>query len=138
MTHNIVRKTISACRRFRADQSGTASIEMLIWVPIFAVILAFIADTSFLFYGKSKLLQTVQDGNRALSVGRFQDTETTQAYISDALLAYSSDPNVTTTIDAGIIKTVASVPASDLIAVGGIPQLASFRIEIAAYHFLEQ
>ena len=124
--------------RFSRSERGSASIESLFWVPVFAFLLVLVADTSFIFYGKAQALRTIQDGNRALSTGRLDDEAAVQTYVSDTFATFSTNATVSTSINAGIISTTMTVPANDLVSVGSIPGLQNLTIEITAQQFMEQ
>lgn len=100
--------------RFLRDDDGSFTIEAVIWMPIFAIILALIFNVSMVFFTESQLLRIVQDANRAFSLGRLDDTTATENYITNALAYLDTTVAVTTTLDGGIISTVLNVPAVDL------------------------
>lgn len=64
-----------ALRFLRAEQ-GASTIEFVIWVPVFALLLGLVADAALIYGGQARILRVVQDGNRAMSIGRVTDTNT--------------------------------------------------------------
>jgi len=124
-------------RRFRKDQDGTATIESLLWMPIFFFLFILITDVSFLFYGKAQTLRIIQDGNRAYSVNRFDTDAEASAYIQGQIRVFSPLATVVTTVTNGIIQTSATLPASDLMAVGTIPNFVSSEISVTSQQFME-
>lgn len=58
-------------KRFRRDERGSATIEAVLWLPMFVIFFVMIADVSLVFFRQTEVMRVVQDGNRALSVGRF-------------------------------------------------------------------
>lgn len=132
----------SLMKRFMADERGVATIESLLWFPLFVYLLVLITDVSFIFYGKAQALRIVQDGNRAYSLrypGVLDDTQA-ENHIKAGLRRYVTSPDVRTSFDnaTGLITTVATLRAGDLMAVGSIPGFGDFEIEIVAQHFQEQ
>ena len=125
-------------RSFQNDERGSATVESLFWVPIFVYLLVLITDVSFVFYGKAQALRIIQDGNRALSVRYLESTDAAEEYILGRLTSYSDKTEVETAIDDGVITTIASLPARDLMAVGSIPGFNDTSVSISAQHFLEQ
>ena len=129
-------------KRFAQDDRGSATIESLLWFPLFVYLLVLITDVSFIFYGKAQALRIVQDGNRAYSL-RYPGVTTRQeaeAAIEAGLQRYDPTADATTTFDSGsgLISTVAVLNASELMAVGSIPGFGDFQFEIEAQHFQEQ
>ena len=124
-------------KRFKEDETGTATIESLLWMPIFFYLFILITDVSFIFYGKAQALRIVQDGNRAYSVDGFADNAAASAYITGQLQQFAPSASATTTINSGIISTTATVPANDLMAVGSIPQFVGLVVNITAQQYQE-
>ena len=125
-------------KNFKDDESGSATIESLLWVPLFVYLLVLITDVSLAFYGKAQALRILQDGNRALSVRRLDDAPAARQYILGLLAEYSTNAQVTTTITDGVITSTAMLPVRDLMAIGSIPGFSQTAINISAQHFLEQ
>ena len=126
--------------RFSECEDGSASIESLFWIPIFVYFLVLVLHVSFIFFGKAQVLQAVQDGNRALSIGVLRSEDETEAFVRTSLLNYSSNVVIDSTIDlsTGVVTTDVSIPASDLMAVGSLPIFRDTLIPISAQHFLER
>ena len=64
-------RLMALLKRFRRDERGSATIEAVPWLPLFVIFFVMIADVSLVFFRQTEVLRVVQDGNRALSVGRF-------------------------------------------------------------------
>lgn len=124
--------------RFRDDERGSATIEALLWMPIFVYLLVLITDVSLVYYGKAQALRAIQDGNRALSVRFLPDEAATQDFVETRLRSHSPSVTATTSISDGIVTTSAKMPASELMAVGSIPTFGDTIILVTAQHFLEQ
>ncbi len=124
-------------KRFKEDERGTATIESLLWMPVFFYLFILITDVSFIFYGKAEALRIIQDGNRAYSVGKFEDNADASGYIEGRLRTFAPGATVTTSTTAGIITTVATMAASDLMAVGTIPGFLGIEIQVTAQHYQE-
>lgn len=125
-------------KQFHNDERGSATIESLIWIPIFVYLLVLIADVSLVFYGKAQALRIIQDGNRALSVRYLDTTDDAEEFVLAGLASYTDNATVNTSITDGIITTVAAVPARDLMSIGSIPGFNNTTLSISAQHFLEQ
>lgn len=124
--------------RFWNDERGSASIEGLLWVPIFVYLLVLITDVSLIYYAKAQALRTIQDGNRALSVRFLSDASAAENFVETRLQGYAPSVAVTTSISNGIVTTSATMPASELMAIGSIPTFRDTMISVTAQHFLEQ
>ncbi len=133
------RSLVKQIRRLRADESGSATVEALIWIPVFVYFLVFILDTSFIFFGKAQALRYIQDGNRALTVGALPDVDAVELYIKTAMSEYAPSAIVNTEIvDGMIVSTSMEIPASELMVIGTVPVFETTKIRITASHFLEQ
>ena len=67
------------------DEDGAASIETVILMPLFLVVLAAIVDATMIFYGQAQVLRVVQDANRSLSIGRMTSVAEAEDFVATAL-----------------------------------------------------
>lgn len=119
-------------------EDGTATIEAVLWIPIYGLLLTFIADVSIVFHNQAQVLRIIQDGNRQLSVGRLKTTEETEFFIAEALAGYSENALVTTNLSStGVIQTSVTVPTEDLNTVGSWARLAEIDLVVSAQHLIE-
>lgn len=101
-------------RKFCENQNGSFSIEAVIWLPIFMVILLVMINLSTVFFNESQMLRIVQDANRAHSLGRLESEQETEDYIFTELAYLSSAFTVETIRTGSVIRTTVSVPAVEL------------------------
>lgn len=123
---------------FARSETGSSTLEALIWVPIIVFLMTMIADFSFVFYGKANALRLVQDSNRALSVGQVTTTSEVEDLVRQGMSGISENVMVTTNVTSGIIKTVLTLPANDFTSVRSVPGLSNVNVTIASQQFLEQ
>lgn len=124
-------------RCFKEDQRGSATIESLLWMPLFFYLFVLITDVSFIFYGKAQALRIIQDGNRAYSVKAFDSDAAASDYIKSKLNVFAPQATVSTTVSNGIIITSATLNAADLMAVGTIPAFINSEFSVTSQHFME-
>ena len=117
---------------FTRNESGSGTIETVLWVPVFALIIGLIADTSLIFGRQAEALRVVQDANRALSIGRLLTPEAAEAYVLDAISEISPNATVDTEVVDGIIITRLNMPASDLSATGVFATFDSVTVNITS------
>ena len=94
---------------FLKDSSGGATIEGVLWLPIYAVFMVLIVDTSLMFNGKAQAQRTLQDINRLASSGYYLSEEEVEARALTLLSHLSS--NVTVDFMVGLLA-LRSVPTS--------------------------
>ena len=129
--------TTQNLRKFLKDESGTATVESLLWMPIFFFLFILITDASFIFYGKAQAMRMIQDGNRAYSVNNFDDNAEASAYIQARLRTLSPTATATTTVSNGVITTTATLSVRELMAVGTIPNFGNGEINLTLQQFQE-
>ena len=122
-------------KRFRRDERGSATIEAVLWLPLFVIFFVMIADVSLVFFRQTEVLRVVQDGNRALSVGRLAGAA--EQFVKDRIAPMTTRAQVTTTVDSGVIDTRALVPVEDLVAVGMFNFLNGYDIAVQSSHYVE-
>lgn len=134
---------LRSARRFIRHDNGGVTIEAVLWMPVFVALLCLVADASLIFGRQAEVLRVVQDANRAMSVGKFGTdgdtgaTDIAEAYIKDRINGLAPNATVDTTVTSGVIRTVVTIPSSDLTANTPIGFLDSLTIEVAAEHLSE-
>ncbi len=132
---NSQRKSIT---HFLSREEGTATVEAVIWVPIFAILLGIIMNLSMVFFNKSQIIRVVQDGNRAFSLGRLEDAAAVEAYIANNLSYLGSNMSIETIVSGGEIDTYFSTPAADLMPFTMIgAAFVGIDIGVHAQHLIE-
>jgi Flp pilus assembly protein TadG len=124
--------------RFKEDERGVATIESLLWMPLFFYLFILITDVSFIFYGKAQGLRAVQDGNRAFATNQLDRDEAEQRILTK-LNSFAPGSTASTEYDGstGLITTTATLPAASLMAVGSIPNFINLDIRIRESHYQE-
>lgn len=137
----MARNRIHARRFFRSflrDETGSQTVESVIWFPAFITILALVVDVSLVFFDESRILLTVQDANRALSLGKFDTSSQVETYVADSLQFMSDSVSVVSQVADGFVTTTVQLPAMDLMPVrmpGGF--FSDTTITVVAKHLLE-
>lgn len=129
-------------RAWVRDEKGSATIEAALWIPFFILLLALIADASFLFNRQAQMLRSVQDVNRAFSTGQIGSTAQVEAILAAQFAGTSQGVRVQSTLDSGtvpggIIRTSLSIPARDLVSIGIISGLTNLNITVVSAHYRE-
>lgn len=76
-------------RAYIKDETGTITLDFVIWIPVFCAILAFAADVSLTFYGYSRMWDVARDTGRRVATGQF-DAGEGQVYALQQLPATTS------------------------------------------------
>lgn len=86
-------------RRFLCDERGSATIEFVLWVPVFAVILVAAIDATILYLHHTEMWNVSRDVARRVAVGDITEDDAPE-YVENELFLYShaytvatSDPN---------------------------------------------
>lgn len=124
-------------RRFLRAEDGTATIEAVLWLPMFFAFFALLVDVSMIFHGQNQVLRVTQDANRSLSLGRLASLEATEDLIESRLREFAPNAHAVTTVDDGLIVTSVAVPVADLEMLGLFGALSSATITVSAQHLVE-
>lgn len=130
----------SAFGGFRRSEAGTATVEAVLWFPIFIAVFGLMVDSAMIFHGQSKVLRVVQDGNRRLSIQSLKTDAEVEAYINAQLAVIGVTPSRTETLSdatTGIVSTLVVVPASELQLLGYFSALTNLEIPVTAQHMRE-
>lgn len=142
---HVLNRFMPSARRFSRRDDGTATVEAVLWFPIFVLIFGLMVDTAMVFHGQTKVLRVVQDGNRKLSVGYFNpktgETLTAEqkasAYIEDVLAGLDIKADATTQTVAGVAFTNVEVAAVQFQLLGFFSALTSLKLNVASEHMIE-
>ena len=126
-------------RNFFEATDGAISVEGVLWLPVYTFFLVMIVDVSLMFNSQAQAQRILHDINRLVSSGYYETEEEVEIRANALLSHLSANITVDATIDvdAGTIGAVASMPATDLMAIGAIPGFAEFNVTVAAWHFIE-
>ena len=134
----LLRKLCLRCKRFKANDAGTASVEGVLWVPIFFLIFGLMFDASMIFNGQSHVLRVVQDANRHMSIGRFENDTEVKTYITERLTPHNITPkSIDITYDNAAVITLVTVPARQFQMIGLFSSLLDLEINVTHAHILE-
>ncbi len=132
-----MRQPTSRTSRFLRNEQGSATIETVIWIPIFVWVLALIINVSMVVFEKNQAYRVVQNANRILSTGYMQTTAEVEDFIRDKLAQIAPNASVQTTIENGVVTSNVSYQVSDMLMPAILMELADIGITISSQHFLE-
>ncbi|WP_281982454.1 TadE/TadG family type IV pilus assembly protein [Thalassorhabdomicrobium marinisediminis] len=130
-------RATQAWHAFKKDDAGSATIESVLWQPLFVMFFVLIADVSFVFHRQTHILTVLQDGNRALSVGRLASLDELKDFVRERISYLSDNTEIDSVISSGVVTTQVQVPVHDLVAVGMFDFLANYNINVGSQHFIE-
>ncbi len=123
---------------FLNSEDGTATVESVLWFPIFMVVFFLAFDTSMMFAAETEAVRVVQDANRLASIGRLATESDIETYVENTLSDLSPNANATTTISSvGVIRTVVQIPASDVGKIGVFEAFQDLTLTVSAEHLKE-
>lgn len=133
-------KSRKLARRLSEDESGTATVEVAIWMPLLLAFFLLLVDASMILYNKAQILRAVQDLNRSISFQMIDagNTAAVAQFMTDrlpGLMANLSTP--IPNINNGLITTEMVIPSQQLTAIGVLNFLPDFDIRISATHLAE-
>ncbi|TNC72973.1 TadE/TadG family type IV pilus assembly protein [Rubellimicrobium roseum] len=140
-------------RRFRAfarDESGSASIEAVLWIPLFFMVLVLSVQVTLITTAQTKVMRIVQDANRGYALGRLDgtmvcnpgqtaDATATQAYIVSAISGISPRATSTAKVNCATrtITSTVDMPATDLSPFRMLPNTSWLRVTVSAQQIRE-
>ncbi len=119
-------------------ERGSATIEAVLWLPMFFGLFILMADSALIFNGQSQIMRIIQDGNRNYSIGRLTSETETETYIEAALANYGPGLGASTVVTNGVITTTVTVPAGDLTATKMLKAISAIELRIASQHLMER
>ncbi len=123
--------------QFRKDEDGVVAVEFVLIFPLLFAVLCLMVDLAFIFNSRAEVLRVIQDANRNVSIGRLQDTDSAQTYIEQTLAYMTPNAVAQASIVAGVVTTVVTYPASDVMVSGLFTKLLSIDLTKGAQHRVE-
>lgn len=120
-----------------SDDSGAATVEFVLWLPVVMLVFGLIVDTSVIFGDRSQILRVVQDINRAVSIGHVRSSDDAEAIILADISNIAPNALVETTLTDGIITSTVTIPVSDLTVTNLIDVFRDFNVTVSAQHLSE-
>ena len=133
----VVQRVRRSLLSFGRLQDGAATIEAVLWTPVFLILFGMVTDTSTVFGRQAEILRIIQDSNRSLAVGAFQSVQQAEDYIIEKVAVFSGNTTVAVAIVDGIISTSVSVPAADLTSTGLFDAINTLTITVGASQMSE-
>lgn len=127
----------SSVLRFLRRQDGGATVETVLWLPVYVMILALVTDAAMIYSSQARALRVVQDANRSMSIGRFRSIEETEAFIRVHLAPLSPRAIVETVVVQGVIISRVQLPAADLSATKLLGVFSGLNVGVQAQHVSE-
>ena len=125
-------------RRFAQDQDGAITVEAVLWIPFFFLVLILITNAALAFYARGEAFRIVQNGNRAFSAHAIASKEAVETWVEGAFARSTNDDAVTTiSSDKTIVTTQLSFPLRDVIAFNTLSLPSSWKITVSSQHYVE-
>lgn len=100
-------------RRWWAGDAGTVTIEFVIWLPVFLVLLAITADACKLYITQSSMLNVARDTSRRMSVGKLCTVAAANTYAAQQMLYSKLTYTYTITMGTDYNTVTISTPIKD-------------------------
>ena len=71
-------------RGFWSDERGSVTIEFVLWVPLFSLLLMVASDASFMYLTMTRMENAARDAARQVSIGRLA-TDSVGTYVATGL-----------------------------------------------------
>jgi Flp pilus assembly protein TadG len=132
----------SEIKAFSRQETGSASIEIVLWLPIVIAILLLIVDSSMLFMSRSHAMRVLQDTNRLYSVGQFTGTpaeriEKAEDYALARLTGLSPSATATTVETNRVVRTQATMETREIAQIGFLGLMIDMTMVVTAEHRVE-
>jgi len=123
--------------KFARGEDGSATIESVLWIPVFVWLLALIVNVSMVVFEKNQAYRVVQNANRILSTGYMQSEAEAEAYIRSKIAHIAPDATVSTRIVDGLVTSEITYQVSDLLLPHVVVDFANIWIRVSSQHFME-
>ena len=117
----------SLLKRFRNDEKGTVTIEFVLWLPVFIIIMSLVINTTMLMQTQTMMINVARDASRQVVLAAMTKAQA-EEFARSSLNNHSY--NIEVVESAQVVTTNISVPFSDVVMFGS--QLAGDATLVAA------
>lgn len=121
--------------KFLRNESGSVTIEFVLWLPLALYLVLMAVDATFAFLGLTNMWQVARESARELS--RYEDVATVKAKAAMSGSFLGQTPTVDVTPNGGDIVVAMSMPAKGLTPFGVFGFTSSTNITIVVSHAME-
>lgn len=93
-------------RRFWRGDDGSATIEFVLWIPFFLLLLGILTDSATLYLRQNEMWNVSRDAARLIATGQLNETEALTYAESNLRFANTLNYNITANDPASISKWV--------------------------------
>ena len=122
---------------FSRDERGSITAESVLWIPVYLVFFALIADVSLMLHAQAKATRIAQDANRHASNGYLVTETDLEDMIGASMASISPNATIDSTIGAQTVATTIEMPVTDLEVVGLFARFSDITITVSTIHLLE-
>ena len=117
--------------RFVKDETGAVTVEFVLWVPVFVLILAITVDASVLFLTQSNLWSIARDTTRIMATGRLLDGTAAADYARGRMSTWGADAEINKIIDLDEVTLTIRIPIADVSPFNIVGAFTSGDISVA-------
>ena len=103
-------------RKFIKDESASVTLETLMWIPVYIVMLGLVIDSSSIALTQSRMQAAVTDAARLVAIGRLTEQEAITLIQSRAYEVENFTASISTA--DSIVTASVTMPLGDLIGIG--------------------
>ncbi len=133
----LISSALTRLKRLRQDESGSITVESVLWIPIYLLFFVLIADVSLMFHSQAQAQRIVHDANRQASKGDLTAANQVEAAVRARLNDYSPNATISSAFGASTVATTVMMPVTDVAAIGILGVLTRGTITVSHVHLLE-
>ncbi|WP_112320789.1 TadE/TadG family type IV pilus assembly protein [Oceanibium sediminis] len=144
MTLCVDRILTEQCRRARRffnvdEDGGTTTIEFVLWLPIFILVLGIIIDVCFMFLAQAIMYDVASDAARSAAIGQFETEQEAIDFAQDKASFRGVLPSVTVDLGAtsGTVEVTITHQAQDIDLTGVLGIVAGDTIRASVTQIRE-
>ena len=120
----------TATSRFLGDENGTMTVEFVVWVMPFLMMLALVVDGSMVYLTRTEMFNVSRDVARQISVGEITTSAQAEDAVRNTLVTTAYDYTVDTTVGLNIsVRIATSLSEASVFGIlGAIPGQLSAEV----------
>lgn len=122
---------------FRGDESGAATIEAVLWLPLFIFLFVMILDAAMIFTNHSRALKVIHDANRAYATGTFTSCAQVTSFIEGRVQVFAPTAVAACSRSGGFTTASVSMSSGELDLSGATGMFGGLTVVAQSQQLIE-
>lgn len=127
----------NSLKKFCRKEEGSTTIEFILWIPIFVIIVGLVIDLCFLFLAQSRLYDVTAEGVRRWAVLQIKTGTEAETFVENNVQFRGAPVSATASTAGGAVIITATMDPADIVLTGVLNIVAGGSISATVVQLQE-